>query len=109
MVYFNRALALKALEMRLHAASGGGLSALSSIGRLNTAGRDGASGSVPRVSLLSLSAEPLPTGGSDSDDENEVLFETSALDVNSKSEVYSESPAGTKRSSDSAMDEKEQQ
>ncbi|KAG0072946.1 hypothetical protein BGZ89_001105, partial [Linnemannia elongata] len=96
----RRALALKALDMRLHAASGGGLSALSSIGRSNTAGRDGASGNVPRVSLLSLSAEPLPTGGSESDDENEVLFETSALDVNSKSELSSESPARTKRSSD---------
>ncbi|KAF9146848.1 hypothetical protein BGX30_005058 [Mortierella sp. GBA39] len=103
----RRALALKALDMRLHAASGGGLSALSSIGRSNTAGRDGASGNVPRVSLLSLSAEPEPTGGSDSDDENEVLFETSALDVNSKSEVSSESPARTKRSSDGAKDEKE--
>ncbi|KAG9070059.1 hypothetical protein KI688_009389 [Linnemannia hyalina] len=98
----RRALALKALDMRLHAASGGGLSVLSSIGRSNTAGRDGASGNVPRVSLLSLSAEPEPTGGSDSDDENEVLFETSALDVNSKSEVSSESPAParTKRNSD---------
>lgn len=103
----RRALALKALDMRLHAASGGGLSALSSIGRSNTAGRDGASGNVPRVSLLSLSAEPLPTGGSESDDENEVLFETSALDVNSKSELSSESPARTKRSSDGAKDEKE--
>ncbi|KAK3835940.1 MAG: eukaryotic integral membrane protein-domain-containing protein [Linnemannia elongata] len=105
----RRALALKALDMRLHAASGGGLSALSSIGRSNTAGRDGASGNVPRVSLLSLSAEPLPTGGSDSDDENEVLFETSALDVNSKSEVSSEAPARTKRSSDGVEDEKEEQ
>ncbi|KAH7050812.1 eukaryotic integral membrane protein-domain-containing protein [Linnemannia elongata] len=103
----RRALALKALDMRLHAASGGGLSALSSIGRSNTTGRDGASGNVPRVSLLSLSAEPLPTGGSESDDENEVLFETSALDVNSKSELSSESPARTKRSSDGAKDEKE--
>lgn len=103
----RRALALKALDMRLHAASGGGLSALSSIGRSNTAGRDGASGNVPRVSLLSMSAEPLPTGGSESDDENEVLFETSALDVNSKSELSSESPARTKRSSDGAKDEKE--
>lgn len=107
MVFVNRALALKALDMRLHAASGGGLSALSSIGRSNTAGRDGASGNVPRVSLLSMSAEPLPTGGSESDDENEVLFETSALDVNSKSELSSESPARTKRSSDGAKDEKE--
>ncbi|KAF9274488.1 hypothetical protein BGZ88_002979 [Linnemannia elongata] len=103
----RRALALKALDMRLHAASGGGLSALSSIGRSNTAGRDGASGNVPRVSLLSLSAEPLPTGGSESDDENEVLFETLALDVNSKSELSSESPARTKQNSDGAKDEKE--
>ncbi|KAG0279818.1 hypothetical protein BGZ96_001806 [Linnemannia gamsii] len=111
----RRALALKALDMRLHAASGGGLSALSSIGRSNTGGggRDGAAGnSVPRVSLLSLSAEPLPTGGSDSEDDDrdrEVLFETSVLDVNSKSEVVysSDSPARTKRSSEEGKNEDE--
>ncbi|KAF8945558.1 hypothetical protein BGZ47_002450 [Haplosporangium gracile] len=106
----RRALALKALDMRLHAASGGGLSALSNIGRSNTAGREGVSGNVPRVSLLSLSAEPLPTGGSDgSDDEHEVLFESAALDVNSNSEVSSKSSAQTKRQSDGVKDEKEKQ
>ncbi|KAF9132033.1 hypothetical protein BGW39_000891 [Mortierella sp. 14UC] len=114
----RRALALKALDMRLHAASGGGLSALSNIGR--SSNTDGAAGNVPRVSLLSLSAEPLPTGGSD-DEDDEVLFETMELDVNTsssrdKSESFVSSPARTEQSTDSSSsggggdkDEKEKQ
>ncbi|KAF9933020.1 hypothetical protein FBU30_006695 [Linnemannia zychae] len=82
----RRALALKALDMRLHAASGGGMSALSSIGRTG-----GSPANVPRVSLLSLAAEPLPIGVGDSDDEDEVLFETTVLDVNVRSGRTSES------------------
>ncbi|KAG0369763.1 hypothetical protein BGX24_002294 [Mortierella sp. AD032] len=115
----RRALALKALDMRLHAASGGGLSALSSIGRSSNA--NGASVNVPRVSLLSLSAEPLPTGGSDDDDDDEVLFDTRELDVNDsssssrdKSESFESLDATTKQNADSGgsggvKDEKEKQ
>ncbi|KAG0255918.1 hypothetical protein BGZ95_005638 [Linnemannia exigua] len=102
----RRALALKALDMRLHAASGGGLSALSSIGR--SSNTNGASGNVPRVSLLSLSAEPLPTGESDDDDDDEVLFETRELDVNNnggsrdESESFEPLDTRTKRNADSS-------
>ncbi|KAF9900200.1 hypothetical protein EC991_007785 [Linnemannia zychae] len=100
----RRALALKALDMRLHAASGGGLSALSSIGR--SSHTNGATGNVPRVSLLSLSAEPLPTGESD-DEDDKVLFETRELDVNASgsrdmSETFGSSSTRTKQNADSS-------
>ncbi|KAF9083366.1 hypothetical protein BGX23_011555 [Mortierella sp. AD031] len=99
----RRALALKALDMRLHAASGGA-SALSGIGR-STLSSTGGSANAPKVSLLSLSAEPLPTGGSDDDDDDEILFETTVLDVNEPPEPPS---PRTKKSLDT-KDEKEKQ
>ncbi|KAF9203235.1 hypothetical protein BGZ49_006628 [Haplosporangium sp. Z 27] len=70
----RRALALKALDMRLHAAAGIN-SAFSGSGR-------SVQSSTGPVSLLSLSAEPLP----DAADDDEVLFETTALDVNESSQ-----------------------
>ncbi|KAF9109923.1 hypothetical protein BGX27_007001 [Mortierella sp. AM989] len=75
----RRALALKALDMRLHAA----------------AGRFTQSSTAAPVSLLSLSAEPLPETAEDDDDE--VLFETTVLDVND--------PAPTTRFKGSASSE----
>ncbi|KAF9353674.1 hypothetical protein BGX26_008559 [Mortierella sp. AD094] len=68
----RRALALKALDMRLHAAAG-----INST--FSGTGRSQSSMAAP-VSLLSLSAEPLPEAADGDDDE--VLFETTALDVN---------------------------
>ncbi|KAG0048856.1 hypothetical protein BGZ83_006254 [Gryganskiella cystojenkinii] len=79
----RRQLALKALDMRLHAAAGSNAS-FSGSGRSTFKGVSGLSSgpttTAAPVSLLSLSAEPLP-----SEDEDEVLFETSALDVNDPS------------------------
>ncbi|KAF9316513.1 hypothetical protein BG003_001872 [Podila horticola] len=72
----RRQLALKALDMRLHAAMGNSGSGLAGLGRQTFLGTT--STKATSVSLLSLSAEPLPD-----DDEDEVLFETDALDVNS--------------------------
>ncbi|KAF9994641.1 hypothetical protein BGZ79_000566 [Entomortierella chlamydospora] len=68
----RRALALKALDMRLHAAAG-----INST--FSGAGRSQSSTAAP-VSLLSLSAEPLPVAADGDDDE--VLFESTALDMN---------------------------
>ncbi|KAF8930380.1 hypothetical protein BGZ58_008276 [Dissophora ornata] len=70
----RRALALKALDMRLHAAGG-------NTTMFSGSGRSAGAAAAP-VSLLSLSAEPLPVGAVDDDDDDEVLFETRALDVN---------------------------
>ncbi|KAF9962188.1 hypothetical protein BGZ70_008104 [Mortierella alpina] len=72
----RRALALKALDMRLHAAAGYN-AGLAGAGRSPFSGSGGTPNAAP-VSLLSLSAEPLPSD----DDDDEVLFETSAVDVN---------------------------
>ncbi|CAO3567343.1 unnamed protein product [Mortierella alpina] len=72
----RRALALKALDMRLHAAAGYN-AGLAGGGRSPFSGSGGTPNAAP-VSLLSLSAEPLPSY----DDDDEVLFESSALDVN---------------------------
>ncbi|KAF9188105.1 hypothetical protein BGZ50_001543 [Haplosporangium sp. Z 11] len=77
----RRALALKALDMRLHAAAGNNVSGT---GRSTFLGSSSASNAAP-VSLLSLSAEPLPIDADDDDDE--VLFETTALDVNESTRV----------------------
>ncbi|KAG0091267.1 hypothetical protein BGZ93_008913 [Podila epicladia] len=74
----RRQLALKALDMRLHAAMGNSGSGLAGSGRQTFLGS--ASTKATSVSLLSLSAEPLPV-----DDEDEVLFETDALNVNGPS------------------------
>ncbi|KAF9988183.1 hypothetical protein BGZ75_009880 [Mortierella antarctica] len=71
----RRAFALKALDMRLHAAAGSN-AGFAGVGRSPFSG--GGSSNAAPVSLLSLSAEPLPSD----DDDDEVLFETSALDVN---------------------------
>ncbi|KAF9399929.1 hypothetical protein BGX21_005349 [Mortierella sp. AD011] len=68
----RRALALKALDMRLHAAAG-----ISST--FSGTGRSQSSTAAP-VSLLSLSAEPLPVAADGDDDE--VLFESTVLDMN---------------------------
>lgn len=62
--------------MRLHAAMGNSGSGLAGSGRQTFLGAS-ASTKATSVSLLSLSAEPLPDF-----DEDEVLFETDALDVN---------------------------
>ncbi|KAF9332806.1 hypothetical protein BG006_004304 [Podila minutissima] len=70
----RRQLALKALDMRLHAAMGNSGSGLAGSGRQTFLG---SASTKTTVSLLSLSAEPLPD-----DDEDEVLFEIDALDVN---------------------------
>ncbi|KAF9381393.1 hypothetical protein CPC16_009874 [Podila verticillata] len=72
----RRQLALKALDMRLHAAMGNSGSGQAGSGRQMFFGAS-ASTKATSVSLLSLSAEPLPDF-----DEDEVLFETDALDVN---------------------------
>ncbi|KAG0038693.1 hypothetical protein BGZ82_011164 [Podila clonocystis] len=71
----RRQLALKALDMRLHVAMGNSGSGLAGSGRQSFLGS--ASTKATSVSLLSLSAEPLPD-----DDEDGVLFETDALDIN---------------------------
>ena len=62
--------------MRLHAVAGYH-AGLAGGGRSPFSGSGGTPNAAP-VSLLSLSAEPLPSD----DDDDEVLFETSALDVN---------------------------
>ncbi|KAG0028531.1 hypothetical protein BGZ81_004647 [Podila clonocystis] len=71
----RRQLALKALDKRLHVAMGNSGSGLAGSGRQTFL--SSASTKATSVSLLSLSAEPLPD-----DDEDEVLFETDALDIN---------------------------
>ncbi|KAF9419841.1 hypothetical protein BGZ94_009292 [Podila epigama] len=71
----RRALALKALDMRIHAAMG---NSGTGVGRHGLRGTSTAKPGA--VSLLSLSAEPLPDVGDE--DEDEILFETDALDVN---------------------------
>ncbi|KAG0321255.1 hypothetical protein BGZ99_004043 [Dissophora globulifera] len=73
----RRALALKALDMRLHAAA-----TLAGSGRSGGLSRSGGSSTAGPVSLLSLSAEPLRRGADDddSDDDDKVLFKTTELD-----------------------------
>ncbi|KAG0196167.1 hypothetical protein BGX28_010496 [Mortierella sp. GBA30] len=71
----RRALALKALDMRLHAAAGNN-AGFAGTGRSTFSGSSSNSNATP-VSLLSLSAEPLPAD----DDDDEVLFDTTALDM----------------------------
>ncbi|KAF9307467.1 hypothetical protein BGZ74_000026 [Mortierella antarctica] len=90
----RRQLALKALDMRLHAAMGNSGSGLAGSGRQTFLGS--ASTKTTSVSLLSLSAEPLPD-----DDEDEVLFETDALDVNgSPGQSRTASTSGRKEAKD---------
>lgn len=74
-------MALKALDMRLHAAAGNHTH-FSGSGRSTHKGATASNSGAAPVSLLSLSAEPLH--GED-EEEDEVLFETSALDVNESS------------------------
>jgi hypothetical protein len=81
-----RALALKALDMRLHAAAGNN-NHFSGSGRSTFKGSSG--GGTP-LSLLSLSAEPLPEEDEEEEDD-EVLFETSTLDVNEPSAITEKS------------------
>ncbi|KAG0241565.1 hypothetical protein BGW41_005725 [Actinomortierella wolfii] len=84
----RRALALKALDMRLHAAagsSGTGLGGSRSTFSASISGAGGASGSTESgaapVSLLSLSAEPvLPASTDLDDDDDEVLFDADKMD-----------------------------
>lgn len=80
-LFKTRAMALKALDMRLQAATGIRNSTFSGPGRAA-----GSSHSAP-VSLLSLSAGPLPTTADE--DEDEVLFEVSVIDTR---EAASSSP-----------------
>ncbi|KAI1301155.1 hypothetical protein EDD11_005779 [Mortierella claussenii] len=77
----RRALALKALDMRLHAAAGNNTPFSGSLRSGGTAS------SAPPVSLLSLSAEPVPNGADE--DEDEVLFESTVLDMNALSSTPS--------------------
>ncbi|KAF9576469.1 hypothetical protein EC968_007947 [Mortierella alpina] len=90
----RRALALKALDMRLHAAAGNG-AGFAGVGRSPFSGSGGSSNAAP-VSLLSLSAEPLPSD----DDDDEVLFEASPLDANDE-------PASEERQGSSSHDGEE--
>lgn len=82
-----RALALKALDMRLHAAAAGNHTNFSGTGRSTRKGATGSNSGAGPVSLLSLSAEPLHEVD---EEEDEVLFETSALDVNESSASVTE-------------------
>ncbi|GJJ73373.1 hypothetical protein EMPS_05731 [Entomortierella parvispora] len=82
----RRALALKALDMRLHAAAGNHTH-FSGPGRSSHKGGMGSHPGAAPVSLLSLSAEPLHE---EDEEEDEVLFETSALDVNESSASVTE-------------------
>ena len=70
-----RAMALKALDMRIQAATGIPNKTFSKPGRAA-----GSPHSAP-VSLLSLSAGPLPTTADEDEDEDEVLFEVTVVDT----------------------------
>ncbi|KAI8362281.1 eukaryotic integral membrane protein-domain-containing protein [Mortierella sp. GBAus27b] len=70
----RRALALKALDMRLHTAAGLKNTPFSGAGRSAAGSSQGAP-----VSLLSLSAGPLPTIADE--EEDEVLFESTIVDM----------------------------
>ena len=83
----HRTLALKALDMRLHAAAGNN-NHFSGSGRSTFKGSSGGGGAP--LSLLSLSAEPLPEEDEE-DEDDDVLFETSALDVNEPSAITEKS------------------
>ncbi|ORZ14902.1 eukaryotic integral membrane protein-domain-containing protein [Lobosporangium transversale] len=71
----RRALALKALDMRLHAAA-----AAANSPPFSGSARSGSASSTAPISLLSLSAGPLPTGADD-DDDDEVLFKSTVIDM----------------------------
>ncbi|KAG0251157.1 hypothetical protein DFQ27_008962 [Actinomortierella ambigua] len=102
----RRALALKALDMRLHAAAGNSGSGVGGSRTTFSASVGGSalgsssspatssSGAAP-VSLLSLSADPVLPASTDLDDDDEVLFDADKMDERPLSSVVVVSKSGT--------------